>query len=424
MSQPRDVDAYIAALRRKNPLPEGVRFAIANGNFVPAERGGEPRPINAALAVLSEPSSSFAGVFTSNLLAGAPVMIGRERLRGPHLRAIIVNNSVANVGTETGVADANALIGAVAEAVGVPASEIIPASTGVIGWRLPVEPLAALAPDLTRTLGDATAVDFARAIMTTDRWPKVRSAVVGGARVLGIAKGAGMIEPNMATMLGFLFTDADVDRRILRTILSEAVGSSFNAISVDGDQSTSDMVIACATRAVGGVDRDQLSSAFQSVCRNLAQDIVRNGEGTAHLISVRVSGTERGLARGIGKAVVNSPLVKAAIYGNDPNVGRIVSAVGDFLGTTADAAPNLHRVSVSIGGTVVFVDGRFTLDAESERVLSTYLRAAAADPASRAPEHGRNVEIAIEFPGSHPEVAVFGSDLSYEYVRENADYRS
>ena len=263
--------------------------------------------------------------------------------------------------------------------------------------------------------------------MTTDRYPKVRSRRAGAATVTGIAKGAGMIEPSMATMLAFLLTDAAVDRGALQRLLDAAVRDSFNRISVDGDQSTSDMVLALASQRAAPVAEEALGDAIAGVCRDLAADIVRNGEGVEHVIrvAVRAPGTDE-QAAAIGKGVVNSPLVKTAVFGDDPNVGRIVSAVGDHLGGLAGgSAPPLAAAVVRLGGITVFGGGAFALDGAKEAALASYLRERRIDHTLDYPPHDRAVEIEIDFGAARAASAVvLGADLSHGYVTENADYRS
>ncbi len=268
----------------------------------------------------------------------------------------------------------------------------------------------------------------ARAIMTTDRYPKVRSRRVGAATVVGIAKGAGMIEPSMATMLAFLLTDAAVDRDTLQRLLSAAVRDSFNRISVDGDQSTSDMVLALSSQRTAEVPEEALGDAIAGVCRDLAGDIVRNGEGVEHVIrvTVRAPGTDEEAAA-IGKAIVNSPLVKTAVNGCDPNVGRIVSAAGDHLGAQPDPPP-LAGATVRLGGVTVYSRGAFQLDGSKEAALAAYLQERRIDHTLDYPPHDRTVEIEVDFEapaaGRSAHAVVQGADLSHGYVTENADYRS
>lgn len=236
-----------------------------------------------------------------------------------------------------------------------------------------------------------------------------------------------MIEPNMGTMLAFLLTDLAVSPAFLRECLEECVGQSFNRISVDGDQSTSDMAVALSSGRRPAPRPAAFRRALLGVCRRLAEDVVRNGEGVGHVLRACVRGAASdALAAGAGKAVVNSPLVKTAVFGNDPNVGRIVAALGDYFGSLGRGEGfDLGRLRVRLGGTEIFRDGVFCLDLRKENRLAEYLRRAAQDPALKGyPQHDRTVDIDVELGGGRGEAEVLGSDLSYEYVRENAEYRS
>ena len=441
---------YLAALEARGALPAGFGVAAAATAFEPPERPGKELPLRVALLLADRPTPAFAATLTRNALRGAPVQVVADLLdRRAPVRGVLVNNAVSNVGVASGVDDAMTVLERLAGEVGAAGAmsgagqAFAPASTGVIGWRLPVAPICAALPGLvaacapgaapagtapTGSTGPAGSVlPAARAIMTTDRYPKVRSRRAGAATVTGIAKGAGMIEPSMATMLAFLLTDAAVDRGALQRLLDAAVRDSFNRISVDGDQSTSDMVLALASQRAAPVAEEALGDAIAGVCRDLAADIVRNGEGVEHVIrvAVRAPGTDE-QAAAIGKAVVNSPLVKTAVFGDDPNVGRIVSAVGDHLGGLAGgSAPPLAAAVVRLGGITVFGGGAFALDGAKEAALASYLRERRIDHTLDYPPHDRAVEIEIDFGAARAASAVvLGTDLSHGYVTENADYRS
>jgi len=419
-------EQYLGAVARRAALPAGFCAATASLSFHPAEKPGA-YPMNLSLILLDEPTPSFAACFTRNRFAGAPVRIGRSRLGQARLRGVLINNKVANVGAASGVQDARAVLGELGGLLGSPERELLVASTGVIGWRLPVAEMRAALPGLTAGLQRRSLLPVARAIMTTDSWPKLRRARVGQGVILGVAKGAGMIEPNLSTMLVFLLTDLDVPRAVLREELARAAACSFNRISVDGDQSTSDMVVAFSSRRKPAAARAEFRRGLQEVCRGLAEDIVRNGEGVGHVLRVRVRGARQPLALGLAKAVVNSPLVKSAMFGNDPNVGRLLSSMGDYLGTAPGGSTvDFRRLRVALGGTVLYEGGAFRLDAAKERLLARYLSTCASDPARKGfPAHERCVEIEVDCGGrGKAAVEVFGADLSYEYVRENADYRS
>jgi glutamate N-acetyltransferase/amino-acid N-acetyltransferase len=346
-------------------------------------------------------------------------------MRQPNVQGILVNNKIANVCTATGVEDAEKLLHNLSSIISVPSKRLFSASTGIIGWSLPVADMVGALPAVVSGLHDGSAADFARAIMTTDAFPKARSVRVGDGSVLAIAKGAGMIEPNMATMLVFILTDVMVSHEDAQVALSDVAARTFNRISVDGDQSTSDMALLLSSGRAGDVTAGEFTEALSNVCRQLADDIVRNGEGTGHVIRVRVSGMRNEqIATEAGKAIINSPLVKTAVYGNDPNVGRIVSALGDYAGNNGMMVDRT-RLSIRLGEWEVFSAGVFLLDRQKEVFLSSYLQEAAMNPRIKGyPQHDRCVDIQVDFGSGNASSEVLGSDLSHEYVGENADYRS
>jgi glutamate N-acetyltransferase / amino-acid N-acetyltransferase len=365
---------------------------------------------------------------------GAPIIVGKSRVAaGKPLHAIVVNNKVSNVCSGgDGVADSEKVCAAVADALKLPGggSSVLPSSTGVIGWRLPATELANLVPDAVANIQTTSGLNAAQAIMTTDRFPKVRSQTLSnGARIVGIAKGAGMIEPNMATMLSYIMTDATVPRDQLQAILSQVVNGSYNSISVDGDESTSDTVALISSNKVDKVDIDEFKQALTAVCQGLASDIVRNGEGTGHVIRVNVvnfPGTDHE-ARRLGRHVVNSPLFKCAVSGNDPNTGRLAAAIGSFMGKFKNDEA-IDQMSLTLGGRCIFQDGKFVLGGdEVEKELSAHMADAQYDEHSDYPPHQRCVEIGVDFGkanGGSGTAIVLGSDLTNEYVAVNADYRS
>jgi glutamate N-acetyltransferase/amino-acid N-acetyltransferase len=314
-------------------------------------------------------------------------------------------------------------------------TQVIPSSTGVIGWRIPVEDMLAAVPNAAASLGKTSLLDAAQAILTTDLYPKVRRAPVGQGSIVGIAKGAGMIEPNLATMLVYLLTDLAIPRAALRRLLPAAVDPSFNCISIDTDTSTSDTVVLLSSGAVPCPDEDAFAQALFTVCRDLAEDVVRNGEGVRHVVRVTVSrAPSEPLARALGKAVINSPLVKTAVCGNDANVGRILMAIGKHLGIHAPEV-TLADARISLGGKTIFEHGSFRLDPAGERELRAHLvhaeLYASAPPIEGVfrppidyPPHERCVELAIDLGAGGAGATVLGADLTHEYVSENADYRS
>ncbi len=427
-------EQHRAWLAAEAALPRGFRVGTAAFAFVPAE-AAKPARMTLTLLALDRATPDFAAVFTRNAVVGAPVQIGRRRLAEPALRAVVVNNKISNVGAPDGVASAERICAAVSQGLGGKPEEILPASTGVIGWRLPLEPMLAAVPDAVRALSPVSALPAAEGIMTTDLYPKVRRAQVGGGSIVGLAKGAGMIEPSCATMLVYLLTDLAVPRGELRELLPAIVDRTFNRVSIDSDTSTSDTVALLASGAVPAPDRTAFARALETVCADLAEDLVRNGEGVHHVLRVRVAGApSEAVARAIGKSVVNSPLVKSAICGNDANVGRLLAAIGKPAGGVTPAI-DPGRLAVSIAGHQVFAGGTFQLSRDKEAALTAHLREtelyASAPPAGTVfkptvdyPPHERSVEIAIDLGAGNASSEVLGADLSHEYVSENADYRS
>ncbi len=418
---------YLAELARRAALPAGFRCGVRSISFRPRERAtAAPLSMNLSLILLDRETPDFGAVFTRNRFPGAPVLIGRGRLAERTTRGVLINNRISNVATPRGVQDAESLLGGVAKLVGARRESFFAASTGIIGWELPVDGMREALPGLIASLDASSILPLARAIMTTDAFAKVRSAAVGSGRLVGVAKGAGMIEPNMATLLCFLLTDVAVPRDELREHLAWCVERTLNRISVDSDQSTSDTAILLSSGARPPVPGTVFREALREVLSGLAFDIVRNGEGVGHVLRVRVhAGPDERTALGVARAVVNSPLVKTAIFGNDPNVGRIVSAAGDWLGNDGAGGPGTPAMVVRLGGEEIFAGGCFRLDAGKEERLSAYLRGRALDTRRVAwPQHDRTVDIDITFSGGAGTVEVLGSDLSYDYVKENADYRS
>ncbi len=419
-------EQYIEELSKRALLPEGFWVSTKSTSFFPGERKlNRPLNMNLSLIVTEKPTPLFGAVFTRNAFPGAPVLIGKERLSSEFFKGVLINNKIANVRVPNGVEDAKRVIGSLARLLEEKEEFLFPSSTGIIGWRIPVKEMVDALPELVKGLNRDSLLPVARAIMTTDSFPKLRRADLKEGSIVGIAKGAGMIEPNMATMLSFILTDIDVDRDFLRRVLKRCVDESFNRISIDGDQSTSDTVMLISTGKKPRVTEEEFYEALVSVCRPLAEDIVRNGEGVGHVIEVIVknAGSEK-LGRNVGKAIVNSPLVKTAIFGNDPNVGRIIASVGDFLGNEGINVTG-SNVSISVGDEIVFKEGYFTLDENKEDRLADYLRECALNPEIHGyPEHDKKVKIAIDLGLESGDSFVIGADLTYEYVKENADYRS
>jgi glutamate N-acetyltransferase/amino-acid N-acetyltransferase len=427
-------EQHRAWLQTQAELPRGFRVATGRFGFTPQEA---PRPARMTLTLiaLDRPTPDFAAVFTRNAIAGAPVLIGRQRLQQPTLGAVLVNNKISNVGAPDGVATAERLCAAAGAALGLPGQQVLPASTGVIGWKLPVDDMLAHIPATAGALAAGSVIPAAEGIMTTDLYPKVRRQVVGDGSIVGIAKGAGMVEPDMATMLVYLLTDLQVPRDDLRHLLAAAVDRSFNRISIDSDTSTSDTVALLSSGAVPCPDQGRFAAALDMVCADLAEDVVRNGEGVHHVIRVQVSGApSEPVARAVGKGVVNSPLVKTAICGNDPNVGRIAAALGKQIARHAPGL-DLSRLRLRLGGHQLYHGGAFDLGPASEAALIAHLRDVELytsvpppdgvfKPPVDYPPHERAVQMEIDLGAGTATSTVLGADLTHEYISENADYRS
>ena len=427
-------EEHRAWLASQATLPAGFRVGTTRFDFTPFEVP-KPAKMTLTLIALDKPTENFAAMFTKNAFPGAPVIIGRKRLEEPKLGAILVNNKISNVCAPGGVETSERLCTAAGKALGLAASEILPSSTGVIGWRLPADAMAAALPQAIAALAPGSILPAAEGIVTTDLYPKIRRADLLGGSIVGIAKGAGMIEPNMATMLVYLLTDLTVPRAELRTILARAVDRSFNCMSIDSDTSTSDTVALLSSGKVPCRDLAAFEAALTTICSDLAEDVARNGEGVRHVIRVKISGapTER-TARAIAKSVVNAPLFKCAVAGNDANVGRLVQAVGKYVGAHE---PNLalHRTQMKLGGITIVQNGEFSLDPTKENALVAHLKNAelyaSAPPKDGVytppidyPPHERCVEIEIDLGAGSAGATVIGADLTHEYVSENADYRS
>jgi glutamate N-acetyltransferase/amino-acid N-acetyltransferase len=429
-----DRNAHRAWLASQAALPAGFRVGCTRFEFMPREA---PKPAKMALTViaLEQPTAAFAAMFTRNAFPGAPVLIGRKRLAEPTLGAVVINNKISNVCAPEGIEKSEQICAAAAQSLGFSPTQVLPSSTGVIGWTLPVDAIVNALPEAVRALTADSILPAAEGIVTTDLYPKVRRATVGAGSIVGIAKGAGMIEPNMATMLVYLLTDIAVPRAELRPMLARAVDASFNAISVDSDTSTSDTVVALSSGRVAFNDWGTFERGLHQVCRDLAEDVVRNGEGVRHVIRVTVrNAASLGLARALGKAVVNGPLFKCAVAGNDPNVGRLIQAIGKHVGIHASGT-NLSKLRARMGGIEIFANGIFQLDPAKEAALVAHLKHAelyqSAPPKEGVytapidfPAHERSVELEIDIGNGAASATVLGGDLTHEYVSENADYRS
>ena len=389
-------------------IPRGYRFASGTAGI---KQSGSP---DLVIAVSDRPASA-AAMFTTNQFVAAPVIVGRRNLKqsGGRLRAVVVNSGNANCATgDPGLLAAENTCAALAKELGLDASEILPSSTGIIGVPLPVEKIINKLPSLVPTLADTedAAHAFARAIMTTDTCPKVASATfeaVGKCcSILGFAKGAGMIHPNMATMLTYMFTDVAATPTELDTYFRLAVAKTFNAISIDGDTSTNDTALIMANGASGlslSEAGQQFAAALAQVCEALAYKIVSDGEGVKHVIKLTVRGAESDYAaHRIADTISTSMLVKTAWAGSDPNWGRMVAAAGRS-GETID----ITAIAVTIQNTPVCGSG-------------------GSVPFDKVDLHRRmqefDVVIEVLVGSGSGTCTVLTCDLTDEYVHINADY--
>ena len=399
-----------------HPIDGGVTAPLgfrAAGLHCGVKKNGKP---DLALLVSDAPATA-AAVFTTNLAQAAPVTVSKEHLAasGGRARAVVTNSGCANACTgPQGLEDAREMTVLTAQAIGCDPRDVLVASTGVIGVNLPMPALRAGIPTAAAALSPEGGLAAADAIMTTDPFPKsaaVSVALPGGTvRVGGMTKGSGMIEPRMATMLGYLTTDAAVDAGRLRRVLADACRFTFNAITVDGEPSTNDCVFALANGASGVVIDDAteaaLFEAFRTVAETLALGIVRGGEGATKLVAVTARGAASDAdAWTAARAIANSLLVKTAIHGADPNWGRLVAAAG-----RSGAGFVLDRARVRVGPHVLFEDGRPFDD-----------RA----PAAAQYLQGSDLEVDVDLGTGGPHHAtVWTCDLSKMYVQINAEYRT
>ncbi len=390
------------------PAIDGVRFATV-------EAGVRYQGRTDVMMAVLDPGTSVAGVFTRSATRAAPVLDCQDKIGGPcdGPAAILVNSGNANAFTghygQTSVAEVTQ---AVAKATGVAVERVFTSSTGVIGEPLPHDRIVAQLEALKSGLNRHAIEDAARAIMTTDTFPKGASAQVeiDGkiVSIAGIAKGSGMIAPDMATMLVYIFTDAHVEQSALQAMLGAQTDRTFNCITVDSDTSTSDSLLLCATGA-SGVDatgNDAFAQALEAVMLDLAQQVVRDGEGATKFVEIRVTGAATDADAKIhGLAIANSPLVKTAIAGEDPNWGRIVMAIGK-----SGAAADRDLLSISFGDILVAEKGWVSPDYREEDAAA-YMK-------------GQDLVIAVDLGLGEGKSTVWTCDLTHGYIEINADYRS
>ena len=394
------VDLEPAAVR-------GFRFAGVSAGLKTT-----PDALDLGLIVADRPASA-AAVFSANRVKAAPVYVTAERVKSGRLQAIVANSGCANSFTGTaGMHLARESCAEVARLLGCVPELVVPSSTGVIGHLYDFEKFKAGAAQAARAIREDGLGDFARAIMTTDTRPKIASTTfkAGGATITlaGAVKGVGMISPNMATMLGYLMTDATIAPARLRRSLKSALPNSFNAITVDGDMSTNDTVIIMASgaaqnRAFSARDQASFDRAVGEISAALARELVRDGEGATKLVTVEVRGARSAAdAERAARKIANSPLVKTAFFGCDPNVGRILMAAG-----SSGAYLESDRLVLSIGGVKVAANGRLLVEALGE--AGTKMRE-------------REFAVQLDLRLGKSSATILTCDLSYDYVRINAEY--
>ena len=379
-------------------FPRGFRCASRNVGLKPSARD--------LTLFASEVEAAAAAVFTRNHFPGAPVILGRETIRGGRLRAIIANSKVSNVATgAAGVEHARRMASAAAAELGTTPDQVLVSSTGVIGVPLPIEKIEHGVVGMAADLQDDPMVG-AEGIMTTDSHPKALSARVGEATITWVAKGSGMIEPNMATMLAYIFTDAAFDAPTLDRLLRTAVTASFNTLSVDTDTSTSDTCAILANGLAGPVDEREFLRVLKAGCVRMTEILARDGEGATRLIRVHVRGALNvAEAHVIAKSIVNSPLVKTMVHGADPNVGRLLMAIGKCFSCT------VHPLS-----TDAWING-FQVVRHGERM--TFDDAIVRETLAR-----EVVDLDVSLGVGDGEARAYGCDLTKGYIEENAAYYS
>ncbi|MEP6765386.1 MAG: bifunctional glutamate N-acetyltransferase/amino-acid acetyltransferase ArgJ [Gemmatimonadaceae bacterium] len=381
-------------------FPRGFRCASRNVGLKPSAKD--------LTLFASDVDAAAAAVFTRNHFPGAPIILGRETMRGGVLRAVIANSKVSNVATgERGLDNARRMASAAAKELGTSADRVLVSSTGVIGVPLPIEKIESGVVGMSADLQSNPMVG-AEGIMTTDTFPKALSALVGtsGAIVTWVAKGSGMIEPNMATMLAYIFTDAKFDAPTLDRLLRSAVRNSFNMLSVDTDTSTSDTCAIMANGLAGTVDETQFLEVLTAGCIRMTETLARDGEGATRLIRVTVTDAwTEDEARIVARTIVNSPLIKTMVHGADPNVGRLLMAVGKCFGCKIN--PNATNASIN-GFPVVRMGQRLEFD----------------DAVVRETLSRDVVELDVSLGVGTGSARAFGCDLSKGYIEENAAYYS
>jgi glutamate N-acetyltransferase/amino-acid N-acetyltransferase len=380
-------------------LPQGFRAHVTNV--------GIKDSTDDFTLVVADTVCSAAGMFTQSRFAGPSVVVSRENIANHKAKAVVVISKNANVATgELGMSNTREVVAGVSSALGCDSHDVLIASTGVIGRQYPMDKVRAGLAALPAQPQGTSADDVARGIMTTDTVSKVAECVVAGssARVVGVAKGVGMIEPNMATLITMMFTDADIAPSELNSVFQRVISKTFNCVSVDTDTSTSDTAIVLASGAAGNVDISAFESALFQVAISLTKQVARDGEGAEKLIEVHVDNVrDYEQAKTIAKAIVNSPLVKTAVHGADPNWGRVAMAIGKCSHYTD---VNQEQVVIRFGNQEVYPT---QVNDQGLKELSAYMK-------------GTDVRIHVSLNTGLSEATVWGCDLTDGYVRINADY--
>ena len=357
--------------------------------------------------VVAESACVAAGVFTQSRFAGPSVVVSREHIADLSARAVVVISKNANVATGAeGMSNAREVVNAVAQKIGCEAKDVLIASTGVIGRQYPMQSVRKGLAAIPDKFENTSVEDVARGIMTTDTVHKTAEATIAGssARVVGVAKGVGMIEPNMATLITMLFTDAEIDKASLNEIFRRVIDKTFNCVSIDTDTSTSDTAIILASGLAGSVDAVSFESALYQVALSLTKQVARDGEGAEKLIEVCVdSARDVRQAKLVAKSIVNSPLVKTAVHGADPNWGRVAMAIGKC---SDEKDIDETQVVIRFGNQEVYPT---FVDASALDALSKYMRS-------------DTVRIHVTLNTGNADCTVWGCDLTDEYIRINADY--
>lgn len=391
----------------KMPEIEGVKMATAMCGIKYKNRR------DVLLAEFAE-GTNVAGVFTKSTTASANIVWGRLALKQHKARILVVNSGNANAFNGSAGQDSiDRVVGDCSKLFGCQAYEVFPSSTGVIGERLPDHLITTKLAELKGNLKSDIFEEAARAIMTTDTYPKgaTRKCKIGGkeVKINGIVKGSGMIAPNMATMLAYIFTDANIENAALQKIFSEGADKSFNCITIDSDTSTSDTALIFATGKAGNSSSDNLDDfeeKLHSLLLELAHLVVKDGEGATKFISIKVRGAEsEKAAKNVAMSIANSPLVKTAIAGEDANWGRIVMAAGK-----TEEKMNRERMLVEVGGTKIVYDGQLNPD-YVENAVTKHMQ-------------GQNIDIVVDLGIGSGEAQAWTCDLTHEYITINADYRS